>query len=430
MVIIAVKNRTGEVIKMSMKASATISDLKAKLIEDGNRIENLNFGGKQLENGRTLSEFVPLFEIVGGDGGEGGEGGAGSVGGGYDEVAMPEGYEEHLEEKRQSMIRHPGRYREPGHDSYLEEREDSQEGSVAEEAKVPEKDGADGGGDDDPDDGQDDEPADEQDDEPEDEQDDESEDEQDDMQILVQIPHLGKTITIDVNPTESIHSVKRLIHAKEGIPVRHQRLIFANETLYDGTIDDYYIQENDALMLVLNIAGGMAKKGGKRFVNKEVRLSTMRAKVLYLGSTLQQSAFAGLIHQVSQANYTESAIDQMSIDQLRALQLVVNDVLRVDKIARSVSSHMAPQLVQMKQQKDELDQAIKAIEDGFELGFAERYCTDTGFDAGPFYTFLQKRIEALLEHSIPQQMNAQMEAEVQRRLAAMNVPAPNEDDAM
>ena len=368
MVIIAVKNRTGEVIKMSMKASATIGDLKAKLIEDGIRIENLNFGGKQLENGRTLSEFVPLFEIVGG---EGGEGGAGVAGGGDDDP------------------------------------------------------------DDGQDDGQDDEPEDEQDDDPEDEQDDEPEDEQDDgMQILVQIPHLGKTITIDVNPTESIHSVKRLIHAKEGIPVRHQRLIFANETLYDGTIDDYYIQENDALMLVLNIAGGMAKKGGKRFVNKEVRLSTMRAKVLYLGSNLQQSAFAGLIHQVSQANYTESAIDQMSIDQLRALQLVVNDVLRVDKIARSVSSHMAPQLVQMKQQKDELDQAIKAIEDGFELGFAERYCTDTGFDAGPFYTFLQKRIEALLEHSIPQQMNAQMEAEVQRRLAAMNVPAPNEDDAM
>ena len=202
MVIIAVKNCTGEVINISMKASATIGDLKAKLIDDGIRIENLNFGGKQLENGRTLSEFVPLFEIVGGEGREGREGGAGGVGGA-------------------------------------------------------------GGGDDDPDDGQDDEPEDEQDDDPEDEQDDESEDEQDEddgMKIFVQIPHLGKTITLDVMPTESIQSVKHQILGKEGIPVRHQRLICASESIHDGTLDDYYIDHETTIQLVLNIRGG-GKRG-------------------------------------------------------------------------------------------------------------------------------------------------------------------------
>ena len=88
----------------------------------------------------------------------------------------------------------------------------------------------------------------------------------------------------------------------------------------------------------------------------------------------------------------------------------------------------------MRQQKDELENAIKAIEEGLELGFAEQYCTDSGFNAEPFYNLLQIRIEVLIGQSGQQQafdqaqnqMAATVEAEVQRRLAAMGViPAPN-----
>jgi hypothetical protein len=99
----------------------------------------------------------------------------------------------------------------------------------------------------------------------------------------------------------------------------------------------------------------------------------------------------------------------------------------------------------MKQQKAELEKAIKAVEDGFELGFAEQYCTDEGFEVDPFYDLIQNRIQNLeeqaiqqrerdaqqqMQHQMQNQMNAQMEAELQRRLAAMGVgptPAPNGD---
>ena len=167
----------------------------------------------------------------------------------------------------------------------------------------------------------------------------------------------------------------------------------------------------------------------------------MRANVQYLGASLQQSAFASIVQQVSQASYTESALNQMSLDQLRALQLVANDVIRVDRIARAVPDHMVPQLMQMRQQKEELENVIKAVVDGFELGFAEQYYTDIGFDADPFYTLLQSRIDALTEQTIQQQaqqqaydqmqnqMNDQMEAEIQRRLAAMGIPPSAQFDA-
>ncbi|ELU08406.1 hypothetical protein CAPTEDRAFT_61666, partial [Capitella teleta] len=41
----------------------------------------------------------------------------------------------------------------------------------------------------------------------------------------------GKTITIDVEGSETIESVKEKINAKDGTPVQRQRLIYAGKLL-------------------------------------------------------------------------------------------------------------------------------------------------------------------------------------------------------
>jgi ubiquitin C len=67
----------------------------------------------------------------------------------------------------------------------------------------------------------------------------------------------GKTITVNIEATDTIRRIKEIIQTKEGIPFELQRIVFAGRYLEnERTLDYYNFHKDSTLHLIILVRGG------------------------------------------------------------------------------------------------------------------------------------------------------------------------------
>ena len=204
------------------------------------------------------------------------------------------------------------------------------------------------------------------------------------FQIFVTLPWTGKTITLDVEASYTIHTVKALVYEKERVPRSQQRLDYEYHHNMDNlkSLQDYNIGDGAFVMCRLSIVGaGKRPRGTEAAVAKTARLQQLTEDINGLEGSLDIAVLnntATMMHQISQTlaviDSPADMIDLLKNMSIDALAKVSEDVTFKSGTATGHLNQAADILfVDAATALDDLGTQLKTLKSLIRKKFEKRY---------------------------------------------------------
>jgi len=232
----------------------------------------------------------------------------------------------------------------------------------------------------------------------------EESDEEETMQIIVKLPP-GNTITLDVQPSNTIANLKGNLCARTSIPVKQQRLIFKKDELEDGTLNYNNIFDGASLQLALRVSGGAPKtkqKGGSGAENKrKLKLMVSKATTelhMKIDPRMQlcKTMAADMRRMMEEpADFVVKRVQGLNNQELTDLETFMDRLPEIKEgslFAKELSKWFIPSLARAETFEKELRECVSSFNQVWLHKFSECFMDDGG------RLHPQKFKEVVLEH--------------------------------
>ena len=208
----------------------------------------------------------------------------------------------------------------------------------------------------------------------------------DDDLIQVFVKYLGeKVITLDVEASDTISNLKKIIKNKEGIPTKHQRLFYMNTQLEDSCTLSYYNITNESMLhLGGRLRGGVKSSNPVKLDKKKMKMAIMQMELQQMKNILDKATHQDIVkvkdiiqrlttnpEELHMKNY----IEKLDINTIMGIHTFMkeNDITHTDRIVKEVCPILIPEYGAVSKLLDECKSAKEAIVKAVEMAFTNEY---------------------------------------------------------